>query len=391
MRVLFTTTPGRGHVYPMVPLARAFLQRGHDVAWAAADEVCSRLRGEGFTAMAAGLSEDVAMAEFERRFAEYRELAPAERPEFVFPRLFGPMRAAPMLADLLAIAREWRPSLLVSEQGELAGPIAAATLGVPNVTHAFGSVLPARRVATAGEHVAALWKAHDLKPRPFAGTYDHLYLDIYPPSLQAGEMTHIASVQPIRHVTFAAAGDEDTPDWVGDDAGDPLVYVTFGTVFNRDVSVIATVVRALAELPLRVIVTLGPGREPGVLGAQPPNVHVAGYIAQTQLLAHCAAVVSHAGSGTFLAALARGLPQLLLPQAADQFLNAAAGARAGVGIAIQPRELTRERVRQAFERLLADAAFRDAAELMSREIQAMPAPDAVVETIERRFGPAAAR
>jgi hypothetical protein len=41
MRVLFTTTPGLGHVNPMMPLARAFLDRGHDVLWAAAGPVCA--------------------------------------------------------------------------------------------------------------------------------------------------------------------------------------------------------------------------------------------------------------------------------------------------------------------------------------------------------------
>ncbi len=115
-------------------------------------------------------------------------------------------------------------------------------------------------------------------------------------------------------------------------------------------------------------------------------MHVAGYIAQTELLPHCAAVVSHAGSGTFLAAIARGLPQLFLPRAADQFLNAAAGARCGAGIAIQPYELTVDKVRNAVRQLFDDPAFRRAAERVSEEIQAMPAPAAVVDKIEYRFG-----
>jgi UDP:flavonoid glycosyltransferase YjiC (YdhE family) len=388
VRVLFTTTPGRGHLHPMVPLARAFIARGHDVAWAAAEDVCSRLRREGFHAVPAGPPEEFSMAEFGRRFPEVLSLPPAQRPDVVFPGLFGDVQAPPMLDDLLPVAREWKPSLLVCEQAELAGPIVAAALGVPNATHAFGSVLPRKRIEAASERVAALWEAHGLEPRPFAGTYDHLYLDIYPRSLQAGEMAHIADVQPLRHVTFAAGGDEGRPDWLDTTSGDPLVYVTFGTVFNRDTSVIATVVEALRELPLRVVVTLGPGRDPGLLGPQPANVHVAAYIAQTQLLPHCAAVASHAGSGTFLAALARGLPQLFVPQAADQFLNAAAGSRAGVGIAVAPRDLTVENVREAFGRVLGDPAIRAGAERLGEEIQAMPGPETVVAAIERRFGPA---
>jgi UDP:flavonoid glycosyltransferase YjiC (YdhE family) len=56
-----------------------------------------------------------------------------------------------MLVDLLPIAAECHPHLLVCEQAELAGPIAAARLGVPNVTHAFGRLLPAARVRAALE------------------------------------------------------------------------------------------------------------------------------------------------------------------------------------------------------------------------------------------------
>jgi UDP:flavonoid glycosyltransferase YjiC (YdhE family) len=386
MRVLFTTTPGRGHFYPMVPLAKAFRERGHDVAWAAAEHVCSELRDEGFDAIEAGPTADAAWAEFERHFLpQVQALPPPKRPDFMFPRLFGPLRAAPMLDDLLPIARDWQPSLLVSDQAELAGPIAAAALGIANVTHAFGSLLPPHRVADAGKQLAPLWEAQGLQPRPFAGTYDHLYLDIYPPSLQTADTEHLSAVQPLQPMTFAADGNDAAPDWLTGGLDAPLVYVTFGTVFNRDISPIATVVEAVRELPVRVVVTLGPGRDVGALGEQPSNVHVAGYIPQTQVLPHCAAVASHAGSGTFLAALARGLPQLLLPQAADQFLNATAAARAGVGIAIQPHELTVEVVRDALSRLLVEREFRDAAERLAQEIREMPGPGTVVESIERRF------
>jgi hypothetical protein len=323
------------------------------------------------------------MPELARRFPELRELPPAERPDVMFARLFGAVLAPPMLDGLLPAARAWRPDLVISEQAELAGPIAAAALGVPNAAHAFGRLLPEKRVAAATEFVAPLWAAQGLEPRPYAGTYDHLYVDIYPPSLQVAETGHLPDVQLARPVAFAGAG-ETGPD-PGGDGDDPLVYVTFGTVFNTDLTPIATTVEALRDLDVRVVATVGPGRDPADVGPQPPNVHVASYIDQTQLLPRCAAVASHAGSGTFLAALALGLPQLLLPQAADQFGNAAAGAQAGAGIAIMPDDLTVENVRDAARRLLADEAFAQAAARAAQEIRAMPAPELVAERIAARF------
>jgi calicheamicin 3'-O-methyl-rhamnosyltransferase len=97
-------------------------------------------------------------------------------------------------------------------------------------------------------------------------------------------------------------------------------------------------------------------------------------------------VVSHAGSGTLLAALAHGLPQVVLPQAADQFLNAHAAANAGVAREIAPGEITPERVRAEFERVLGDPSIADTARQMAREIAAMPGPDEVVQELERRYG-----
>lgn len=375
MRVLLTTTSGRGHFQPMLPLAHALEDAGHELAWACAPEVCAELRDKGFDARPAGLYE-LNPSPLRHPPPEIAALPPAERPDHLFQLVFGPRRAEPMLADLMPIAEEWRPHLLVCEQGELAGPVAAACLGVPNVTHAFGRLLPAVRVTRAAEAMAEVWRAHGLEPRPYAGTYDHLYIDIYPPGLQVAETAHLGPVQPIRPADPIE----------GDPAAEPLVYISFGTVFNRDLELFATALEAARELDTSVVVTLGPGNDPAALGPQPPNVTVAEYIPQAQLLPACAAVVSHAGSGTFLAALAAGVPQVLLPQAADQFLNAEAGVRGAVAISIAPDDRSPTRVRAALERVLGDPGFRAAAQRVRAEISAMPAPRTVVKELERRYG-----
>lgn len=380
MRVLFTTTPGWGHIHPMVPLARAVVDRGDEVLWATSSDACARLEREGFQVVAAGLEESLGMAEVARRFPEIGALPPAERPDYLFPRLFGTVRTAPMLADLLPAAKEWGPAVIVSDAAEFAGPIVAAVLGVPCVTHSFGALLPAVRVEAAADAVAPLWEAEGLTPPPYAGRYQHLYLDIYPPSLRAWDASHVGAIQPLRPVTFAGSSPDGLPELVTATSSAPLVYVTFGTVFNKDMSLVATVVEALRDLPVRVVVTLGPAG-PAAIGRQPANVHVARYIPQTSLLSYCALVVSHAGSGTFLATLAKGLPQLCLPQAADQFLNTAACERSGTGLTLAPAAQTADAIRVAAQRLLAEDQFRAAAQRVSAEIEAMPGPDVVASVV----------
>lgn len=370
MRVLFTSIPGVGHLHPMLPLAKAVAANGDEVLWATAPGGCDRLRGEGIAVAEAGLDEADGMAEFQRRFPQARDLAPHELPDFMFPKLFGAVRAPKMAPELLAIARRWEPDVLVCDAAELAGPIIAARVGVPSVTHSFGARLPASRVAAAAAEVEALWVEQDLDPRPYCGCYAHLYLDIYPPSLQAGDAAHLGATQLIRPEGIATAG-EPLPIWPPGTDEHPLLYVTLGTVFSST-SVLALVLAAIADLPVRIIVTVGPRGDTAALGPQPSNVHVTRYIAQQDLLPHCAGVISHAGSGTFLAALAAGLPQVCLPQAADQFLNATAADASGCGIALRPSDITPDAVRTAVERILAEQPIQAAAELLRDEIASMP-------------------
>jgi UDP:flavonoid glycosyltransferase YjiC (YdhE family) len=385
MRVLFTSTSGWGHIHPMVPLARAFLHRGDEVVWATGEEVCTRLEREGIKTSVAGLDDGIAMARFYDQYPEVQSVPPPERSDFMFPRLFGSVRAPAMLTDLMPLARTWSPELVVCDAAEFAGPIAAATLAIPNVTLGFGALLPEPRVASTGAIAAPLWETHGLEPRPYGGTYDHLYLDIYPPSMQPVDRSHIPSTQPLRPEAYATGEEQVLPDWVSAPSSDPLVYVTLGTVFTNN-EVLATVVRTIRELPVRVVVTVGPRGDPASLGPQPANVHVARYIPQTQLVTHCDAVVSHGGSGTFLAALAAELPQLCLPQGADQFVNAQACAHSGAGAQLLPGAVSSEAIGRVVRDLLSDVRFRTAASRVSAEIAEMPSAEAVAGRLSVLYG-----
>jgi UDP:flavonoid glycosyltransferase YjiC (YdhE family) len=380
VRVLFTSVPSVGHLHPMMPLARAFLGRGDEVLWVTGADGCQRLVRAGIAALPAGLDEPTGKGEFDQRFPEVRDLPREQWPDFMFPRLFGRVRAPRMLEDALPVAEAWRPDLVVCDAAELAGPIVASKLGVPNLTHSFGSMLPAPRVAAASEEVAPLWAANGLDSRPFCGCYDHRYLDIYPSSLQRADMSHVNGRQLLRAEGEATAGEDEPPEWLAEQSPLPLLYLTLGTIFSSD-AVLRAAIEGIRELPIRVVLTVGPDGDPASLGAQPDNVHVARYIPQQLLLPRCTAVISHAGSGTFLATLAAGLPQLCLPQAADQFVNAAAAVASGCGIALPPAAVDAEGVRDAVQRLLGGPAFRHAATRTGEEIAAMPSAPQVAETL----------
>lgn len=382
MRVLFTTPAGLGHIHPMVPLARAVRARGHHVLWAAPADGVGHVERAGIPTAAAGAAGLTRPADVIRRHPELKALGPAEMPNRLFGKMFGGIAAPSVLADLGPVAREWLPDLVVADAAEFAGHIVAAELGVPSVTKGFGPLLPERRVATVDEELEPLWRSRGLEPRPYGGSYDHLYLDVYPDELQPWTADYIARRQLLRPLSDDGQTDTSLPLPLPDGRpGAPLVYVTMGTVFN-DPQPLQTVLTALGALDVRALVTVGPQAEPAALGAQPAHVRVERYVPQTRVLAHCDAVVSHAGSGTVLAALALGLPQLCLPQGADQFLNAEAIASAGAGLSLAPAAASAAAIRDAVARLLDEPSFRDTARRIGAAIASMPSPDDVAAVLE---------
>lgn len=389
MRVLFSSTSGLGHVQPMLPLAAAVRDRGHEVLWATADDVCPRVAAAGIPTASAGMPFAEVLREYRRRCSEPSAFTGEALADFMFPALFGAIAAPAMFETIRDLATRWQPHVVVHEAAELAAPVAAAVLDQPHVTHGFGLLVPPHRVALAAAEVAHLWDAVGLERRPYGGCYDHLYIDIYPPSMQSDDLGHVGRIQHLRPASLTrVAGDELPPGLVEIlDAGRPVVYLTFGTIFNVNDAFSAAVAAVGRLHDVVCIVTVGPHGDLDAFGPQPSHVHIARYIPQSDLLPRCAAVVSHGGSGTLLGALAHGIPQVCLPQAADQFRNAEACAAAGAGIALIGSNVSTGGVEAAVRRVLNDPNLRRNAERLAAEIAGMPALDDAVTALERLVTP----
>jgi UDP:flavonoid glycosyltransferase YjiC (YdhE family) len=206
------------------------------------------------------------------------------------------------------------------------------------------------------------------------------YLDICPPSLRdpsAAEPGRRLSLRPVS-LTEPGGG---LPSWIGARRSRPLIYLTFGTYVYDAVDALRQAALGLSRLDADVLVTVGPEGDPARLGELPPSVHLERFVPQDALLSHVDLVVHHGGSGTMFGALAVGRPQLLLPQGADQGIDAEVLAGSGAGLALSPAEITPDAVEAAARTLVTEPAFRAAAGRLRREIAAMPAPADVARAL----------
>jgi UDP:flavonoid glycosyltransferase YjiC (YdhE family) len=378
-RILFTFAGGSGHLEPLIPLARAAEAARHSVAFAARPWMIPQVDAAGFRAFVAG--SDLGLTPKRQPLAE-ADLDQDMRDVGIG---FGGRIARERATDVLSLCTDWQPDLLVCEEFDFGAMVIAERLGLPHATvlvSATGAFVRPELVAGPLDEVRA---EHGLPSDPgLAMLSRYLVLTPFPPSLRDSASPLPATAHHLRLPTTDAGRDEASPPWWQRHGDVPTVYFTLGTVYNMESGdLFQRVLAGLRDLSIDVVVTVGRDLDPAEMGAQPANVRVERFVPQAALLPHCDLVVSHAGSGSVLGALAHGLPMVLLPIGADQPLTAARCEALGVAEVLDAVRATPEMVGAAVTRVLADRGFRAAATRVREEIAALPEPDYAVTLLDR--------
>jgi MGT family glycosyltransferase len=246
---------------------------------------------------------------------------------------------------------------------------------------ASGSFVPTALVL---EPLTALRDAHGLPPDPQLQMLQrNLVLSPFPPSFRDPAVVPAPTTHAFRPVDQDPATDASLVEWLAALPG-PVTYLTLGTIFNLESGdLFERALAGLRKLPGSVFVTVGSDLDPENVGPQPANVHVHRFVPQSLLLPRCDLVVSHAGSGSVIGALAHGLPMVLLPMGADQPLNAARAEALGVARVLDAVAATPADIQGAATTALSQPGYRREAELIRDEIRALPGPEHALELIEQ--------
>ena len=153
---------------------------------------------------------------------------------------------------------------------------------------------------------------------------------------------------------------------------------------ERFTPIYAAALEALADAPLRVLMTTGSAGDPASLEPWPANTHVERWWPQAEVMAHADAVVGHGGFGTTMMALAAGVPQVVVPLFAfDQTVNAERVAAVGAGIHLVGGARAAAELPVAVTAALSDPAYRAGAAAIAAEMAALPETTAAVSVLER--------
>ncbi len=379
MRVLGACSlGGAGHLHPLVPVLDAARRRGDDVLVVGPPALEDLVAATGHAFRAGGEPPEADVAPIRERLPL---VPPGEATRVANRELFGHLATAAMLPAMTEICATWRPDLVVREPSEYASAIVACRSGLPAAQVAISLA-----EAEAGSITAAAPALEPIQHGVVEALRTAPYLTRLPATLDPSPFPTT-----IRFHEPRAPATAPLPDWWGGSDA-PLVYLTLGTVVGYLSSATAlyrTVLQAVAGLDVRVLLTIGRRVDPAALGPVPASVHVEAWIDQALVLGDADLVVCHGGSGTVFAALAAGVPVVVVPLFADQFENGRRIAAAGAGVVADHPPLrggTRRVVgspdapgiAEHIGTVLADPSYRRAAARVADDMAATPTADEVL-------------
>jgi MGT family glycosyltransferase len=405
MRLLVYTSPARGHLYPVTPIAAELAARGHDVHLYGLVGELAHLEPLGIACSPI----DAAIEAIEIVDWQERSLRRAGMSAL---RTFA-QRSLHEAPDLTRAIERHKPEVLLIDINCWGAATVAESSGLPWAMFApyllplrsrdappFGLGLrrmggPAGRIrdALVARMVGASWARtamptiRELRAQhglPGVERFDDLFacpqllLSLTAEGFEYPRSDWPENVRLVGAVNWSPP--QPAPAWLGD-LSDPLVLVTCSTERQRDKRLLHVALEALPASDMSVIGTTA-AHDPDAFQA-PPGSRLVRFVAHEQILQRAACVVCHGGMGITQKALAAGVPVVVVPFGRDQLETARRVECAHAGVRISPRRLTPQRLAAAVREAI---GMRQGAQRVSRSYTSAGGAAAAADAIETLAG-----
>lgn len=389
--IAFFNAPAPGHLAPSLAVVEELVRRGHRVTYAATDSFAADAASAGATVVPYESTIDV-----QRDF-------PAGTENWLPKVLLGSMREAVATTKVFDAYFEDNPpdaiayDLFVRWSGEMLAekwrvpavrlfPVGCVSQHV--TPFAVGDTAYAELTDGLKQYAEANGLEYEKAFHALKGDPEALKLVFYP--LRFG---HIDSEtdENFRFVGPCFRRETAGESWSPPAGGLPVALVSLGTSFNQQPELFRMCLQAFEGLSWHVVVALGPGVDPAVLGPLPPNVEAHSWVPFQSVLEHARLSVCSGGTGTVMHSLHTGTPMVVMPQLAAADGLAQQLADFGVARVIGRDEISADRIRSAVVDIDADesawAVARDLQQHIHESGGVTRAADEILAHIDRGLAP----
>lgn len=382
MHIAMIGTTAPSHIYPSLGLIAELVRRGHRVTYAVGEQLASVVEPAGVEVVSflsilpqgeddwpddPAESMHVFLDEALASFAVLTDFYDGNTPDLFLYDIGG--LAAPVLGRRLGVkAVQLSPAMVAwdgyeDDLAEMLGPLRSSETG--KAYHAAYS----KWLSSNGiEDDAWDWISHP----------EHV-LSLIPRAMQPNADRVPPRVRFVGPCLDPARLDEG--GWTPPSSGARVLYVSFGTGFNFRPYFYRTCIEAFGDTNWHVVISIGNRVDPSVLGDLPSKIEIHSRVPQLAVLREASAFVTHAGMGGCTEALWFEVPTVAIPQAVDQFGNAALLEELNVGVQLQNEDVTAESLRMAVEKVAESAEIRARLTEIGAEVRANGGIDTAADAV----------
>jgi len=167
-------------------------------------------------------------------------------------------------------------------------------------------------------------------------------------------------------------------------AGRPLVFASLGTVINDRPGFYRTLIEALHDEDVDLLISCGKAFDPTVLGELPANVRVEHYVDQMEVLSRASLFVTHCGMNSASEGMWMAVPELLFPLTGEQRAVARRVAEVGAGVLLDEHDAKDAlKLKAAVFCALADEDISTGAARMREDLRSCVGPSGAADFIEQ--------
>ena len=378
MHIAMIGTTAPSHIYPSLAVIAELVRRGHRVTYAVGESLRHLVEPAG-----------VEVLSFSSVLPDGESSWPDDPAAAMHVFLDEAIESFPILT---AFYDNDRPDLFLYDIGGMTAPVLGVRYGLPAVqlsptyvawdgyAEDLGDGITSIRESPTGvvyRDTYAKWlRQNDIDADPWKWiTYPAHCLSLVPRVMQPNADRVPESVQFVGPCLDPVRLNDRS--WTAPEG--PILYISLGTGYNERPEFYRMCIEAFGNTDWHVVISIGRRVDPTVLGELPAHVEVHEHVPQLAVLDAATVFITHAGMGGCTEALWFGVPTVAVPQAVDQFGNAAMLADLGVGVHLEFEQVTAANLADAVaqaRRLASRAAA------MSAEVRAHGGVEQAADAIE---------
>ena len=387
MNIMFFSIPAYGHTNPTIEVVRALTQRGHRVRYYSFEPFRARIEGAGAEFIPCDDALPPAPGDLDTRmgrdFSLLMEMVIGVTAQ-LHPRMEEEMRT-------------FRPDCIVSDSICIWGKLFAKRFGVPLVVSTTTFAFNRYTAKLMKQSLRDVLMMVTGMPRVMKqlGTLEALgyeakgVIELLQNDNETDTIVYTSRKFQPRAETFsnryAFVGPSVVPTQKDESKKEhPLVYVSLGTVLNRNQGFYRACIAALRQVNCDAVLSVGPDTDIGALGQLPEHIKVYPRVNQMEVLARADAFITHCGMNSVMESLYMGVPMALFPQHPEERAVANRVAELGAGV---PLRSARERdIRDAVMKLLGEPSYINNAGALAKDMRSCGGAQEAAVFIERIAG-----